>query len=283
MDCPLPQYCGLGEIQRIIYFCNIKYGVDVMQISACIDYLDDLLAVDSFKDFCPNGLQVEGKRELKVLVTGVTACAALIEKAIDLKADALMVHHGYFWKDEDRRVVGMMRHRLQLLLQHDINLLAYHIPLDAHPTLGNNAQLADRLDVNVLSQFEIGPGWLIGFLGEVAGGISLDDFAGRVDVALNRKPLVIAAAQKGVDTLRKIAWCTGGAQDAIEAAYEQGADVFLTGEVSERTVHFAREVGIHFIAAGHHATERYGVKALGEHLAEQFGLSHTFIDIDNPV
>lgn len=242
-------------------------------------FIDDILQSARIKDYCPNGLQVEGKMHIKTVVTGVTASQALIEQAIALQADALLVHHGYFWKNEAPEVVGMKQRRLKALLQHDINLLAYHLPLDIHPTLGNNAQLAQLLG---LTQWVAVPGVEPnGVLqqGEYAIAKPLADIALLLEQQLGR-PVLLQDA--GIGAVRKLAWCTGGGQSYIEQAAAAGTDLFITGEVSEKTIHCSRELGIHFIAAGHHATERYGVKALGEYLAAQLGLTVHFVDIPNP-
>jgi dinuclear metal center YbgI/SA1388 family protein len=248
-----------------------------MNVFELIDYTGQLLQVDRFRDYSPNGLQVEGRPEINVMVSGVTASMALLERAAGLGADLVLVHHGYFWKGEESRVTGVRRQRLKFLLERDINLVGYHLPLDAHPELGNNAQLAELLD------FEI-RGWFgeqgIAAHGELKQNRTLMELGELIAVRLKREPLLVGDLGKPI---RRIAWCTGAAQDYLELAATLGVDAFLTGEVSERTVHLARESGVAFIAAGHHATERYGVKALGEHLAQHFGISHHFVDIDNPV
>jgi dinuclear metal center YbgI/SA1388 family protein len=240
-------------------------------------YLDSLLEPARFRDYCPNGLQVEGRAELKRIVCGVTASQALIDAAVEREADAILVHHGWFWKGEDGRVTGFRKRRLQTLLAHDINLFAYHLPLDAHPELGNNAQLAARFGWTVERRFgehELG----------CLAVLPAPTFAGAVAKAaqqvLGRAPLLIGAEQTGV---HRIAWCSGGAQDWFEAAIVAGADLFMSGEASEQTTHLARESGVPYLAAGHHATERYGVMALGAHLADRFGLSCDYVEIDNPV
>ncbi len=242
-------------------------------------YCHDLLEVDRFQDYCPNGLQVAGRENVQRLVTGVTASQALIDAAVEREADAILVHHGWFWRGEDPRIVGMKHRRLTTLLQHGISLLAYHLPLDAHPVYGNNAQLALRLDLNVEGRFG-GETPQLGLYGGLTEAESGEAFAGRVEKALGRAPLHVAGSARPVQT---VAWCSGAAQAHIEAAVELGVDAFLTGEASEQTVHVARECGIHFYAAGHHATERDGARALGEHLAAEFGLDVDFIDIPNPV
>ncbi len=242
-------------------------------------YLNKLLNVGKFRDYAPNGLQVEGKSEIRRIVTGVTACQALLDAAVAHQADAVLVHHGYFWKGESPVVKGMKRQRLATLLQHDINLFGYHLPLDAHPTLGNNAQLGALLGIQnsvVMDERELQG---VGNWGEFSEALSLQALTTRVANALGREPLMIAG---GDHPIQRIAWCSGGAQGYIQQAFELGADVYLSGEISEQTVHFARENGIHYCAAGHHATERYGILALGIHLAEQFGLEHIFVDINNP-
>lgn len=240
---------------------------------------DSLLQPERFKDYGPNGLQVEGKAEITRIVSGVTASRALIEAAIAARADAIFVHHGLFWRGQDGRVTGWMKQRLQLLLAHDINLFAYHLPLDAHPELGNNAQLGRVLGLVADARFGEND---LGFAGPAAfaHGQALADHASQVlGRAVTWVPPEGAAAQRPV---RRVAWCTGGAQGYFEAAIAAGADVFITGEISEPQAHLAREMGVGFIAAGHHATERYGAPAVAAQVAGQFGLSHQFIEIDNP-
>lgn len=243
------------------------------------NYLARTLDITRFKDFCPNGLQVEGRTQIKKLVSGVTASVALLEAAIENGADAILVHHGYFWRGEDARVVGQKHVRLKTLLTHDVNLFAYHLPLDMHAEFGNNAQLARRLGLQAESRFaEDDLGWL-GTMSDPAIR-SVGDLALQVERQLGRKPLIIGdPAQK----LEKIGWCTGAAQSLLSDAIVAGANVYLSGEISEPTVHLARESGVAYLACGHHASERYGVQALGEHLAAHFGIEHQFIDIDNPV
>ncbi len=252
-----------------------------MQLRDLVAHTDRLLAVDAFADYCPNGLQVQGRPEVHTLIGGVSACQALLDAAVDLRADAVLVHHGYFWKGEDPCIVGMKHRRLATLLRHDLSLIAYHLPLDAHPELGNNAQLARVLDLTVTG-IAGGNGRTPGLvvLGEPAKPASGEAFAAHLATRLNREPLYVAGADAPI---RRLAWCTGAAQSSIEVALAAGADAFLTGEASEQTVHFARENGLHFFAAGHHATERYGVQALGAHLAQCFDLRFRFVDIDNPV
>jgi dinuclear metal center YbgI/SA1388 family protein len=240
-------------------------------------HLNQYLNAAAFRDYCPNGLQVEGREEVRCVVTGVTASAALIEAAIAARADAILVHHGYFWRGEDARITGMRRRRVGLLVEHGINLYAYHLPLDAHPECGNNAALARELGLTVEGRFGEQD---IACHGRLATPMTLAQFALLVRQRLAREAMVIGDSAREVS---RIAWCTGAAQGFIEAALPLRADVYLTGEASEQTVHVARECGIAFIAAGHHATERYGVQALGEHLASACGLEHHFIDIPNPV
>lgn len=247
-------------------------------LSDIAQHCKTVLAVDQFEDYCPNGLQVEGKRDIKVLISGVTACQALLDAAIDAKADAVLVHHGYFWRGENPVITGMAKQRLQRLLQHDISLLAYHLPLDAHPVFGNNAQLARVLELDCSDQTRA-PQDLI-FVGELAQPLKPTAFAQYISQRLSREPLHIAA---GPDKIQRVAWCTGAAQDFIQQAADLGVDAYISGEVSERTFHQAQELGIHYYACGHHATERYGVQALGDHLAKQFDIKHKFIDIPNPV
>ncbi|RQW64131.1 Nif3-like dinuclear metal center hexameric protein [Vibrio viridaestus] len=242
--------------------------------------LNKTLNPELIKDYCPNGLQVEGRREVKRILTGVTASLALIEKAIELNVDALLVHHGYFWKGESESIRGMKGKRIKKLMQNDINLYAYHLPLDIHPTLGNNAQLAKLLDITVEGGLEGHP-QSVSMYGSFAEPIKSSQLKERISRVLNRTPLHIASDSD--KEIRSIAWCTGGGQDFIDLAAAKGIDAYISGEVSERTTYSAREQGIDYFAAGHHATERYGVKALGEWLNENHGFDVTFVDIDNPV
>lgn len=235
-----------------------------------------LLEADRFRDYGPNGLQVEGRSEIRKLVSGVTASLALIEAAAREGADAILVHHGLFWRGQDGRVTGWMKRRLQVLLGHEINLYAYHLPLDAHPQWGNNAQLGLKLKLSVEGRFGEQD---LGFLGVPAQPLTVAALSALLQYRLGRAPVVVEGDGR---PLRRLAWCTGGAQGYFEAAIAAGADAFLTGEISEPQAHYARETGVAYFACGHHATERFGVAALGAHLAERFGLEHQFIDIDNP-
>ena len=246
-------------------------------VSACNQELN----ASRFKDYTLNGLQVEGGQEIRRVLSGVTACQALLDQAVEWKADAVLVHHGYFWKNEPVALTGMKRSRIQTLLANDINLLAYHLPLDAHPTLGNNAQLAKRLgwQFERCLDGELGEGLL--WFGNDDHRRTVNELTEHMTHALGRVPLVVESPLGG-ERIEPIAWCTGGAQDMIIEAAEGGAQAFVSGEISERTTHLAREMGIHYFAAGHHATERYGVDALGEWLAERFAIEHRFVDIDNP-
>jgi len=240
---------------------------------------DTLLAPERFRDYGPNGLQVEGRESVRILVSGVTASRALIEAAIDRKADAILVHHGLFWRGQDGRVTGWMKQRLALLLAHDINLYAYHLPLDAHPELGNNAQFGQRLGLRADARFGEQD---LGFLGERSDGGDFsgsDALAEQVRRVLGRPVTCVAGA---TGPIRRIAWCTGGAQSYFEAAIAAGAQAFLTGEISEPQAHYARECGVSYLACGHHATERYGAPAVAAHVAQQLGLAHSFVDVDNP-
>lgn len=248
-----------------------------MQRTELAAYLDQLLAAPRVKDYCPNGLQVEGREEIKRVVCGVTASQALIEAAIACGADAIFVHHGYFWRGEDGRITGMRRARLRALLSHDINLFAYHLPLDLHPELGNNAQLAALMGWQVDGRFADQD---IGFIGSPAGTLTAGELAGALGEKLGRKAMLVGDERR---LIRRVAWCSGGAQGYFEQAIAAGADVYVSGEISEQTVHAAIESGVPYIAAGHHATERYGAAAVGRHLAEKFGLACEFVDIDNPV
>jgi dinuclear metal center YbgI/SA1388 family protein len=248
-----------------------------MRLRELEHYTCALLDIARYRDYSPNGLQIEGRSEVNKIVTGVTASLALIEQAIARGADAILVHHGYFWKNEDARIVGVKHARIKSLLQHDISLLGFHLPLDAHPELGNNAQLGQRLGFEI--EAWSGEQNLIA-CGRVSEPVTLAALSTRVTECLGRAPLAVGDMGRQI---QRIAWCSGGAQGYFEAAAALGVDAYLTGEASEQNVHFARESGVAFIAAGHHATERYGIQALGEHLAEKFGLAHEFIEISNPV
>lgn len=246
--------------------------------AALVDTLNRLLEPQRFKDYCPNGLQVEGRGTLRRLASGVTASRALIEAAIAWQADAILVHHGLFWRGQDGTVTGWMRQRLAPLLAHEVNLLAYHLPLDAHPSLGNNAQLARVLGLEVEGRFGDQE---LGFIGRPAGTAFADAqaLADHAKQALNRPVTLIQSAEAAIE---KVAWCSGGAQGYFEAAIAAGAQAFITGEISEPQAHLARECGVSYLACGHHATERYGAPAVAAHVAAQLGLEHRFIEIDNP-
>ena len=240
---------------------------------------DALLQPERFKDFGPNGLQVEGKTEVRKIVSGVTASLALIEAAVAVHADAIFVHHGLFWRGQSGAVTGWMKQRLALLLRHDINLYAYHLPLDAHPTLGNNAQLGLQLGLTATSRFG---DQSLGFLGAKTDGSSFTDALELSEHVKNVLKRPVAHVLSHQTAIKKVAWCTGGAQDYFEDAIAAGADAFITGEISEPQAHYAREMKVTYIACGHHASERYGAPAVAAHIAAQFGLEHEFIDIDNP-
>lgn len=244
------------------------------ELSACFE---EVLGASRFADYCPNGLQVEGERPIRRLVSGVTASLALVRAAVDDGADALLVHHGWFWRGEDPRVTGTRRARLAEVLGHGLHLFAYHLPLDVHPQLGNNAQLAARM------------GWRVdGHAGEqdliawhdLARPVSAARVARQLGERLGREPLAVGALDRPI---RRLAWCTGAAQDMLDQAIAAGADALVSGEIAERTTHLAREAGVVYFAAGHHATERYGVQALGEHVAARMRIAHRFVDDDNPV
>ncbi|MFQ3192958.1 MAG: dinuclear metal center YbgI/SA1388 family protein [Paraglaciecola sp.] len=247
--------------------------------SQLLELLNELLKPEKVQDYCPNGLQIEGKREINKLVTGVTASQALIDHAVSINADAILVHHGYFWKGESLCITGMKRKRIHTLLQHNINLYAYHLPLDIHPTLGNNAQLARLLGIVDVTPLEKHNAQSVVMQGTFSGGISPDKLSDLLSHVLTKKPLHESAYKTKIET---VAWCTGGGQGYIELAAEKGIDAYITGEVSEQTIHTAREMNIHFYAAGHHATERFGVKALGEFIQQKLEIETVFVDINNP-
>ena len=248
-----------------------------MLLNELRDYNVSLLQTGMFKDYCPNGVQVEGRAEVRRIATGVTASQQVLDAAIAWGADAVLVHHGYFWRGEDAAIIGIKKRRIAELLRHDVSLLTYHLPLDAHPELGNNARLGKLL--GLIEQGRFGE-QNIACIGELEHPQTLAQFAAWVGGRLQRVPQAIGDNAKNI---RKVAWCSGGAQGYFEAAITQGADAFVTGEISEQNFHLANESGVAFIAAGHHATERHGIRALGEHLAAHFGLEHRFFDQDNPV
>ena len=241
--------------------------------------LDSELCVSAFKDYCPNGLQVEGRDEINVLVSGVTACQALLERAVALKADAVLVHHGYFWRGEDECLVGIKAKRIRTLLEAGISLFAYHLPLDCHPMLGNNAGLARAMGLKEWQGIDPENATHPVFCAAFDEGTSLSEIVGRLEHELQREALVVGHPDA---IIRSAAWCTGGGQGYIDEAASYGAELFITGEVSEQTIHVARERGLAFVAAGHHATERFGVRSLGQWIAERFRIDHHFVDINNP-
>ena len=247
-----------------------------MRTADLIRDLNTLLTPENYRDYAPNGLQVEGRGEVTRVVTGVTACFELIRRAAELKADLLLVHHGWFWKHEDPRITGLKGRRIRELISADINLAGYHLPLDDHPKFGNNALLGRALDFTETGRFgEMD----LGRLGSTAP-VTVHELTLKITKVLKRPPLVVGPADK---VIRRVAWCSGAAQDMIEEAAIAGCDAFVSGEISERTTHIAREAGITYFAAGHHATERFGIRALGEWIAREKGLEVTFVDIDNPV
>ena len=251
-----------------------------MQLKQLCDFCDDFLRVHEFDDYCPNGLQVESSAEVTHIVAGVTASLDLIDAAIAQKADTLLVHHGYFWKGESQPITGFKGRRIRRLIRNNINLIAFHLPLDAHPQVGNNAQLGKIMGWDVLGSFgSVGKHDIV-LSGALQTPMTLDELSASIENTLATSVLSISAGDRPIQT---IAWCTGAAQDYIKQASARGIDAFVSGEISEHTFHFAKEAGIHYIAAGHHATERYGVQALAGVIEEQFGVRQQFIDIPNPV
>ncbi|MCL4104195.1 UNVERIFIED_CONTAM: hypothetical protein GTU68_035057 [Idotea baltica] len=252
-----------------------------VDLPSLLQHLEATLEPGSFKDYCPNGLQVEGCRTISRLATGVTANQVLIDRAVEWKADAILVHHGLFWRGDAMEIIGMKRRRIAALLANDINLLAYHLPLDAHPELGNNAGLGRLLGVSSIASLPPSVGEGLVNIGSLPSPVSVAEIESLLERELHHSPLYVGSGRE--KTVQKIAWCTGAAQGFIGSAIAAGADLYITGEVSEQTVHVAREEGIHFLAAGHHATERFGVQSLGDHLAQVFELEHHFFDVDTPV
>jgi len=248
-----------------------------MKLDELRDYNASLLQTTLFKDYCPNGVQVEGRAQVQRIATAVTASQQVLDEAIAWGADAILVHHGYFWRNEDACIVGIKKRRIAQLLSNDVSLLAYHLPLDAHAELGNNARLGKLLGMTEQGRFGEQN---VACFGVLETPRTLSSFAEQIEQGLQRKPQVIGEASK---VISRVAWCSGGAQGYFEAAIAQGVDAFLTGEISEQNFHLAHETGVAFIAAGHHATERPGIRALGEHLAGRFALEHCFFDQNNPV
>lgn len=251
-----------------------------IELSGLVAEINRLLKPDQFNDYCPNGLQVEGRPVIRHLVTGVTASQRLLDAAIEHQADAILVHHGYFWRGEDAAITGLKRKRIKTLLDHDISLLAYHLPLDAHAEFGNNVQLAHVLGLTPTGELLKQNNQVMGLIADLTEPLTGTELHRLVSTALNREAMHIDAEDRMIS---RVAWCTGAAQQYIEHAAKLGVDAYISGEISEPTVHSAQEHGMHYFAAGHHATERYGVKALGEFLTQRFGIRHTFIDIHNPV
>ena len=247
-----------------------------MLLKDLVASVDALLTPEQYHDYAPNGLQVQGRREVHRVVTGVTASLALIERAKQLDADAVFVHHGWFWKHEDPRIIGVRHRRIAELMSGAISLVAYHLPLDDHPEIGNNALFGKALGFEPVARFGDND---LGWLGHTSAATSAVDLREKISAILGRQALLVGPADKSI---RRIAWCTGAAQDMIEDAALAGADCFISGEICERTTHLARELDISYLSCGHHATERYGIQALGNWIAQQHGLEVTFIDIDNP-
>ncbi|WP_133128226.1 Nif3-like dinuclear metal center hexameric protein [Legionella nagasakiensis] len=242
-------------------------------------YLQDYLACDDFNDYAPNGLQIEGKENISLICTAVTAAEDIISKALALQADALLVHHGYFWRGEALPIIGMKKRRIGQLLKGEINLFAYHLPLDCHADVGNNACIAELLSIEAVEKHYAGKVSNLLWSGRFSHPMAPDELSHRITEKLKREPLLITVNDKPIT---RLAWCTGAAQDFIEEASRLGVDAYLSGEISERTYYQAQELGIHYFACGHHSSERYGIQALGQHLSTKFGLRHQFIDSANP-
>lgn len=245
-----------------------------------VDYLSDYLSCRLFQDYVPNGLQIEGRKKITQICTAVTASDSVVAHACVLQADALIVHHGYFWRGESLVISGMKRQRIGRIMASNMNLFAYHLPLDCHPDLGNNACLAELLGVNSVQMHSAGQTSNLLWTGYLPEASQASELSALIERKLKRKPLCLSTHDRPI---HRLAWCSGAAQDFIEQAHQLGADAYLSGEISERTYYQAQELGIHYYACGHHATERYGIQALGQHLSAQFDLRHQFIDSDNPV
>ena len=247
----------------------------MLKVHELASWCDRYLEVDRFEDYCPNGLQVEASQDVRCLVSGVTASLELIEAAIDLRADALLVHHGYFWKGEPQSLVGMKGRRVRELITHGISLLAYHLPLDAHPEVGNNVGLGLAMGMSGAPVVEGSLIW--------GAGLETPEPASAIENRLGGvvgRPVLRLGADR---TVTRLAWCSGAAQGYITDAAALGYDGYISGEVSEQTYHQARELGIAYFAAGHHATERFGVQALGGLIANHYGIEHHYVELANPV
>lgn len=260
---------------------KVRLHANMVGRQTLVDYTNELLDISLFRDYAPNGLQVEGRDTIKTIVSGVSASQLLLEQAVSMSADLVLVHHGYFWKGESPVISGMKKKRIELLLKNNLNLLAYHLPLDCHQSLGNNAKLVDVLEVSDVSSHEVNGCQNLLWQGSLNKAYTASELLSFCQNKLSQNSLHLPSAEN--KSIQRIAWCSGGAQDFIESALKLGVDAYLSGEVSERTTHQAYELGIHYFACGHHATERLGVQALGEHLATEFGIQHHFIDIPNPV
>ncbi len=252
----------------------------MIALTQLVKETNQLLEIDQYRDYCPNGLQVEGKAEVQSILSGVTASQALIDTAIEKGVDLVLVHHGFFWKGENETITGIKKKRLKSLLDHDISLVAYHLPLDGHETLGNNSQLAKLWGVDIAGRFGSGPNGGIGIYAELDEPVPVDVMQRMVSESLGREALLFNGKSQQI---KRFGWCSGAAQGYINEAAELELDLFISGEVSESTYHFAKEAGIHYLAAGHHATERLGVSALGDYLANRYQIDHQFIDLYNPV
>jgi len=258
----------------LLYFRSLLMAVTRETV---LELLDQELRPELTRDYCPNGLQVEGSQTVNKLVSGVTACQALIDCAVEAQADAILVHHGFFWRGEDSRLIGMKAARVRALMQHDINLFAYHLPMDLHPTMGNNAGLGRVMGVEAFGMLDPSDHSMPVFVGDAASRTTATDIAASLELNLGRSVTLV-----GEGAVSSIGWCTGGGQGYIDAAADAGCDLFVSGEMSEQTVHVARERGIAFIAAGHHATERFGPQSIGQWLGAQLGIDHQFVDINSP-
>jgi dinuclear metal center YbgI/SA1388 family protein len=252
----------MAALQEIIQWCN------------------DTLKTHEFKDYAPNGLQIEGRSEVKKIVCAVTASQEAIDAAVAQQADLLLVHHGYFWKGEAYPITGMRGKRIKTLIQHDISLVAYHLPLDSHPMLGNNAAIADLLELEIFEALDASERHPIGNIGYLKQALTPEAFKDLLTERLGFQTIHLPADKK---TIQKVGFCTGAAQDFISKAAEQNCDAYISGEVSERTYYEAKELDVHYYACGHHATERYGVQRLGKAISEQFNLEYSYFELNNPI
>ena len=249
-------------------------------LNEIIQWCDQTLKSHEFKDYAPNGLQIEGTSEVKKILCAVTASQTAIDAAVAYGADLLLVHHGYFWKGEPYPITGMRGKRIKSLIQHDISLVGYHLPLDSHPTIGNNAAIADLLELEHIQALDPNERNPIGNIGYLKSAMSPEVFKQFASEKLGFDAIHLPADKTSI---QKVGFCTGGAQDYIKKAADQDCDAYISGEVSERTFYEAQELNVHYYACGHHATEKYGVQRLAKAISEQFNIEYSYFELNNPI